>query len=148
MAWRAALFFLLLFLVVLLHRLIRVVGNLFLQFRAWRKGYAGFNLLNVEGFFRQRTLARQRKAHRAELAELYAETVAQVAGQTVYEVRQHVFDVASRQRRPPGNVLCNVFQRLAPHVHGVRIKLAGTRLRARLPLFYQLYFHCIKNLNY
>ena len=123
-----------------LHGLIRRFLQRAFQFHARREDDAGLDGLRLELLFRCRTLARERGAERAELAQLNAETVAQVGRQALYEVQQHVVDVAPRQRRPAGDVARDVAQRLPSRVHGVGIKLLFRFLLRVWPL-HQFDFH-------
>ena len=92
-----------------------------LKLYAGRDNHVRFDAFGIERLFIGRTLARKPETQGGKLAQLHTETVVEIARKTVYEVGQHVFHIATRERRPTGDVERNLVQRLATCIHGVGI---------------------------
>ena len=122
-----------------------LVGGFFelvFQLHARRKDDAGFDTFGVKSFFGVRAFRREGEAHRSELAQLNAEPVHQIRRQAVYEIREHILNIAPRERRTPGNISCHIAQRLATRVYGIGIKLRLCFVLRIFPL-HQFYFHTL-----
>ena len=113
-----------------LHHLKRHVFESFLKRDAGRKDHANLNRVGVKLLGFGCSFARNRNADRTKFAHLHAETVEQITRNAVYEIGEHILDVAPRERRTPRDVGRNLVQRFRSEVKHRAIQfLFGSVLR-------------------